>query len=292
MFNVPNLFSLGNLLCGCIATLTVIEGNLFPAAFLVMLASVFDFLDGFAARGLKQGSPMGKELDSLADMVTFGVVPGMVMFQLIRMGINIHGPENYDEATRDCLPYAGFFIPLFSALRLAHFNVDTKQSTSFIGLPTLANALLITGIPLAIGLTQQDFAATSHGGFHVEPGQENDLVYLMISLHPTDLYSIAATNLSGNQIPWFYDLPALVLMPFWMAGLSALMSMLLISKLPMFSFKVKNVKWKGNEVRYVFLAGAVLLAVLLQLKALSVIIVLYVLMSLVNSMVGRKEQRQ
>jgi CDP-diacylglycerol--serine O-phosphatidyltransferase len=80
LFSVPNLLSLCNLLCGCIAVFNVIDGNIGIAVYLVMLACVFDFLDGFAARGLKQGSPMGKELDSLADMVTFGVVPGMVMF--------------------------------------------------------------------------------------------------------------------------------------------------------------------------------------------------------------------
>jgi len=153
IFSIPNLLSLGNLLCGCIAILNVIDGNIGIAVYLVMLACVFDFLDGFAARGLKQGSSMGKELDSLADMVTFGVVPGMVMFQMIRFADH-SSKWGQSGSWTDYLPYLGFIVPLFSALRLAKFNVDTKQSDTFIGLPTLANALLICGLPILLRLTE------------------------------------------------------------------------------------------------------------------------------------------
>lgn len=153
LFSVPNLLSLGNLLCGCIAILNVIDGNIGSAVYLVMLACVFDFLDGFAARGLKQGSPMGKELDSLADMVTFGVVPGMVMFQLIRYNLTTAYPSEFVEFgiggydLFEYLPYCGFIIPLFSGLRLAKFNVDTRQSESFFGfLRRVYSTLLINGL--------------------------------------------------------------------------------------------------------------------------------------------------
>ncbi|HTF02630.1 MAG TPA: CDP-diacylglycerol--serine O-phosphatidyltransferase, partial [Bacteroidia bacterium] len=156
IFSVPNLLSLGNLLCGCIAILNVIDGNIAIAVYLVMIACVFDFLDGFAARGLKQGSPMGKELDSLADMVTFGVVPGMVMFQMIRFAADVDYDWHLAINWKSYLPYVGFIIPLFSGLRLAKFNVDTRQSDSFIGLPTLANALLICGLPILFQLNQSN----------------------------------------------------------------------------------------------------------------------------------------
>jgi CDP-diacylglycerol--serine O-phosphatidyltransferase len=110
-------------------------GNLAMVPPLVWLAAFFDFTDGFAARMLKTSSAMGKELDSISDMVSFGVVPGFLMFSLI-MG------------TTDSLwlPYFGFLITIFSALRLAKFNIDTRQSDKFIGLPTPANAIFITGL--------------------------------------------------------------------------------------------------------------------------------------------------
>ena len=264
MFNIPNLFSLGNLLCGCIATLTVIEGNLLPAAFLVMLASVFDFLDGFAARGLKQGSPMGKELDSLADMVTFGVVPGMVMFQLIRFAVVL--TPGMPGLLVSFLPYIGFMVPLFSGLRLAKFNVDTRQSETFIGLPTLANALFITGLPLLLGV-------------------DGDLFPKMFVLekHPF------------LPVEWSWrDVTAPVLglvmhSPFTFLVITIIFSFLLISPLPMFSFKVKSVKWKGNEMRYVFLLLSALLVLALRIKTLSVIILLYILLSAGKAVFARKD---
>jgi CDP-diacylglycerol---serine O-phosphatidyltransferase len=248
LFSIPNLLSLGNLLCGCIATLTVIRGDLYPAVFLIGLACVFDFLDGFAARGLKQGSPMGKELDSLADMVTFGIVPGMIMFQLIAAGNFYPAYDNRPNGNWETyLPYVGFIIPLFSGLRLAKFNVDTRQSESFIGLPILANAIFMAGLPSWLNLS-----STSHQTLKTFP--EFDFL--------------------AN--------------PFFLSALAVGMSVLLLSPLPMFSFKIKQVGWKGNEIRYVFLALSLVLAFVLRWKALSVIVVAYVLLSVVNLLVKKK----
>jgi len=134
--HLPNALTCCNLLCGCIGIIFTFSYSTQSGAWFVWAACVFDFLDGFAARLLKASSPIGKELDSLADVVSFGVLPGMVMFQMI----NTISPSNI-------LPYTAFVLTIFSALRLAKFNIDTRQSDSFIGLPTPANALFITALP-------------------------------------------------------------------------------------------------------------------------------------------------
>lgn len=265
IFSLPNLLSLGNLLCGCIAILNVIDGNIGVAVYLVMLACVFDFLDGFAARGLKQGSPMGKELDSLADMVTFGVVPGMVMFQMIRFADD-SAKWGHAGGWMDYLPYIGFIIPLFSALRLAKFNVDTRQSESFLGLPTLANALLICGLPVLFRLNES--TAYVYDGY----------TYLL-----QDYVPVAMEKLSQFQ-QHIYD--------FWrspvvLVSISVIMSVLLIVPIPMFSFKIKSVKWKGNEIRYIFIAIAIVFFVALKLAALPMVVLAYIVLSVVYALTKR-----
>jgi CDP-diacylglycerol---serine O-phosphatidyltransferase len=135
--HLPNFLTCCNLLCGCFAIVFLLEERSIPAAYFVWAACVFDFLDGFVARLLKVSSPIGKELDSLADVVSFGVVPAMVMFKLIGA-----------HSSLESLPYIGFTIAAFSALRLAIFNLDTRQSDSFIGLNTPANTLFISSLPL------------------------------------------------------------------------------------------------------------------------------------------------
>ncbi len=146
--HIPNALTCGNLLCGCAGIVAVLVRNeLIFAAYLIGLAAVLDFLDGFLARLLKAYSPIGKELDSLADMVTFGLLPGVIIFRLISQ--STEGPE-YDLQMYTLVPHAAFIIPVFSALRLAKFNVDPRQSDSFIGVPTPANALLIASIPLIL----------------------------------------------------------------------------------------------------------------------------------------------
>lgn len=142
--NIPNAITCGNLLCGCLAIVKVFEGSLIGTALWVGIALVFDFLDGFLARMLKVTSPIGKDLDSLADMVTFGVVPGIVMFELMHQ---IREITTLEENMGFLIP---FIIPIFSAIRLAKFNNDTRQTDSFIGLPTPANAIFICSLPLII----------------------------------------------------------------------------------------------------------------------------------------------
>jgi CDP-diacylglycerol--serine O-phosphatidyltransferase len=134
--HIPNFLTCCNLVCGCLGIIALLEGKDIPMAYFVWAACIFDFLDGFAARLLKISSPIGKELDSLADMVSFGVVPALFMYTTIA-----------SKAPLSILPYAGLFIAVASALRLAIFNLDETQSDSFKGLPTPANALFITAIP-------------------------------------------------------------------------------------------------------------------------------------------------
>ena len=139
--HIPNLITLLNLFCGCIALIFASRLNYEMAFLFVCLGIFLDFFDGFFARLFNVSSPLGLQLDSLADMVTSGVVPGYVMFLLLS------GAENADS-NYDFLPYLGFIITLGSCYRLANFNIDTRQTDSFIGLPTPANALFILSLPM------------------------------------------------------------------------------------------------------------------------------------------------
>ncbi len=141
---IPNLITLLNLFSGTIAVIFAVEGALTMAAFFVLLGIFFDFFDGFLARKLNVASALGLQLDSLADMVTSGLVPGLIMFQLISQSLT--GSEPYV----DLLPYMGLLITLGSAYRLANFNISTEQKNYFIGLPTPANALLVLSFPLIL----------------------------------------------------------------------------------------------------------------------------------------------
>lgn len=135
---IPNTITCLNLFSGCVASVMALEGNLFLAIIWIIAAAVFDFFDGFAARVLKAYSPIGKELDSLADVVSFGVAPGMMLFYLF----NQASPALPLGQLNGYVPYLAFVIPVFSGLRLAKFNIDERQTTSFIGLPVPAHALL------------------------------------------------------------------------------------------------------------------------------------------------------
>ena len=136
--HIPNLLTIGNLLSGVYGIILVMQGDITAGTVLIWIGAIFDFADGFAARVLKAYSEIGRELDSLADMVTFGILPALVIYSLLRQ----HLPEAYGSVA-----FAALFIPAFSALRLAKFNIDPDQKENFRGLPTPANAFLLSGIP-------------------------------------------------------------------------------------------------------------------------------------------------
>lgn len=144
LFSIPNLLTLGNLLCGAsAATVVLTEGNLVAAFWLIVAGACFDFFDGFAARLLKQTSPMGVQLDSLADAITFGFAPAALLYRVC-MGVEMMWLPSYA-----C--YGVFVLTAFSALRLARFNIDTEQATEFRGLPTPAGGLLCASVGLLWG---------------------------------------------------------------------------------------------------------------------------------------------
>jgi CDP-diacylglycerol--serine O-phosphatidyltransferase len=146
--NIPNALTCGNIVCGCLGIIQIFKGDLALACYLVFIGALFDFVDGLAARILNAKSPLGKDLDSLADMTTFGVLPGLMMYYIINL-----------TTKNDLIPFIGILIPVFSAIRLAKFNNDPRQASDFFGLPTPANALFFVSIPLIILFDQSGLKA-------------------------------------------------------------------------------------------------------------------------------------
>lgn len=240
---VPNGLTLANLTCGVLAIDHIIQHNWQTAAMLVIAAAIFDFFDGFAARLLKVGSELGAQLDSLADMVTFGVVPGFFMWKWLEV-IN----------TTDIiwLPYCGLVIPAFSALRLAKFNIDDRQTTSFIGLPTPANALFFMSIPLigSQAITETGILSSS--------------------------ISEIATQLCTST--WFVVVLTLVF------------SYLLVAELPLFALKFKSFNWTNNKIRWSFLISSGILISLFAFMATPIIILLYLLISIIDNTINTTDE--
>lgn len=254
------------------------------APYCILVSALFDFLDGFIARLLKVPSELGKQLDSLADMLTFGVAPGIFMFQLIRLSPwteaiwfreDLH--SNYSQAghfldpnqndwvfevlsqqsnpdlafhiTRyvhtaipEWMPYLAFLIPIFAMFRLAKFNLDNSQSSSFIGLPTPAMTLFFAPIPLMILQAESE---------------------------------------------WQLATMDFLLQPMVLVSLSIILSILMVVPLPLFSLKFKSFGWKGNEIRWIFLTMAVGLLATLFVWALPLIIILYLLLSIISNLVNK-----
>jgi CDP-diacylglycerol--serine O-phosphatidyltransferase len=221
------------LLCGCIALTFIFGGNLVLAAYFVGIAAVADFFDGLVARALRVSSPIGKDLDSLADMVSFGVVPGAILYTLLRQAF-YPSPNEGDFILPGpwiFLPYLGFIVSIFSALRLAKFNNDTRQTTSFIGLPTPACTLVVASLPLILA---------------------NDV----------------------------FGLKDFILNPLVLIGLTVLLSGLLVAELPLFALKFKNLQWRGNRRRFIFVALALGLVLWLKAAGVPLAVLLYVLLSI------------
>ncbi|PWJ42154.1 CDP-diacylglycerol--serine O-phosphatidyltransferase [Sediminitomix flava] len=221
---IPNIITSGNLVSGCLGIIEIIEGNLVLGTYFMILAAVFDFFDGFAARLLKVSSPMGKEMDSLADMVTFGVLPGMLMMQLLTQ---VLPKDSY-------LVYAGLILPVFSAFRLAKFNIDTRQTDTFLGVPTPAMTLLVCTLPFLF----DEF---------LEIGQFLNNAWFLISI-------------------------------------SIIISILMVSDIPMLAMKFKNYSWGDNKARYIFALGAVPLLIYFSVGGIPFVMMWYILLSVLNNL--------
>ena len=146
--HIPNLLTLGNLFCGTVACIFAVQANFTLAGLFVAIGIFFDFFDGFVARILNVSGALGKQLDSLADMVTSGVVPGIIMFNLLANKQTV--PFNFKDELllHSYVPFLGLIVTLGACYRLAKFNIDTRQSDSFIGLPTPAMTLFVISLPL------------------------------------------------------------------------------------------------------------------------------------------------
>ncbi|MFP4471401.1 MAG: CDP-diacylglycerol--serine O-phosphatidyltransferase [Bacteroidales bacterium] len=229
--SIPNTVTILNLLSGSLAIIFVFQGNLALASWLIGLAALFDFLDGLLARLLNAMSPIGKELDSLADVISFGLAPGIIVFHLMQHSYN---PPFLYWMDINVWTFVALLLPAFSALRLAVFNIDTRQSDAFIGLPTPANALFFAAFPLVI----------------LQAGQSGYQGIL---------------ELLRNY--WF------------LAGVTVVFSLLLVSPLRLFSLKFKNYSLRQNLLRYNFLIISIAAFLLLKFFALPLIVVLYILLS-------------
>ncbi|MBR5812677.1 MAG: CDP-alcohol phosphatidyltransferase family protein [Alistipes sp.] len=230
LFTIPNMLTLGNLLCGTGAAIALLTQHDYKLAFYLVVASaVCDFFDGFAARLLKQSSPLGVQLDSLADMVSFGVVPAVAMYCLYGDMPQLSGMS---ESVASVLGFVTLIIAAFSALRLAKFNIDDTQHTEFCGLPTPANGIFCL--------------------------------------------SVAMLAAAGNFV-----VPKEIVI-----AISVVMATMLISPVRMFALKFKGFGWKGNELRYSFIAVSAVLIAAFTKYAAAGIILLYIVISTVRHIVN------
>jgi len=207
--HIPNLITLINLFCGCIAVVFVSESNYEMAFYMVCLGIFFDFFDGFFARLFKVSSPLGLQLDSLADMVTSGVVPGYVMYTLFVKSANPH-----DVIGSAFIPFLGFIVTLGSCYRLANFNIDTRQTDSFIGLPTPANALFILSLPLVIEFSDSLMIFEILTNHWVLLGIALCSAYILNAEIPLFALKIKKFNLKDNALQIVFLLISLVMLIF------------------------------------------------------------------------------
>lgn len=234
--HIPNIITLSNLVCGTLAVWQALQGNLICAALFIFLGAFFDFFDGMTARLLHVQSAIGKELDSLSDVVTFGVAPGFIVFSLLESVTSQIG-------TMEWLKFVALLMPALSSYRLAKFNLDERQTSSFIGLPTPANAMVWAAYGIILSVSD-----------------------------PSKLLLFS----------WFdgENLVDLMSNPWLIAILSVVMSVSLVLEVPLFALKFKNFSWTDNKVRYSFLGIDLLLLLFLGVYAVPVIILFYVLLSI------------
>lgn len=208
--HIPNTITSFNLVCGCIGIGMAVQGDLAASSYLMFLAAIFDFFDGFSARLLKVSSLFGKELDSLADLVSFGVLPGLIVFMMLNGCV-----EESDGYVR-YLPYVAFLIPVFSGLRLAKFNIDERQSEGFIGLPTPANALFFASFPLILTYQSDEFVFIS--GIISKPEVLLFLSVVMSILLVSGLRLFALKfkgfGIKGNEVKYIFLILSLLLLLF------------------------------------------------------------------------------
>jgi CDP-diacylglycerol--serine O-phosphatidyltransferase len=246
MKNIPNYFTLLNLVLGCVAIIFIMQTGegminyngedwkvylperIWWGSVCIGLAAVVDFLDGFVARLFKASSPLGKQLDSLADVVSFGVAPGLILYQMLRISF-AYEPDGLDVSIAWLLP--ALIVPCAAAWRLAVFNLDESQTYGFKGMPTPATGLLVASLPLIM--------------LYDEFGLQRFLL---------------------NR--WF------------LYGLIILLAWLMVSRLPLLSLKFKNYGMKDNLPKWILAAITILGALFLHWLAVPVVFIAYIALSL------------
>ncbi len=262
--NIPNLFTLLNLFCGLIAIILSFGNghNLIVAGYFIFTAAVFDFFDGFAARALKASSPIGKELDSLSDLVSFGVAPSMILFSLLKTGMKIKHFSFSLPVIDVLLVLSPMLIALFSAVRLAKFNIDDRQKESFLGLATPACAMLVASIPLISHFDTRDLL--------LFPGLDKNTYFFV-----------------GAMM-----LGAYIVRPSVIIGLSILLPILLVVEMPMFSLKFKSLSYEDNKLKYYFLIVSIVLFAIVQILAVPLIFILYITFSIFENLLNKSINRR
>lgn len=201
--HIPNFITCLNLFTGCIGIVYAFKGELIIAGYAILIAAVFDFFDGMTARLLKAHSEIGKELDSLADVVSFGVLPSVIIYQLFLQSPQVGNISPF-------LNMSAFLIAIFSALRLAKFNIDVRQSENFIGLPTPANALLIGSLPMILAQNNWFFTAYILNPFFLFIFSLGMSILLVTEI-PLISLKFKSLNLSDNLFRYILVLSAIVL---------------------------------------------------------------------------------
>jgi len=211
--HIPNLITLCNLFCGTIATIYAVQGDFVFAGLFVILGIVFDFFDGFTARLLNVSGALGKELDSLADMVTSGVVPGIVMFKMIQVNI-FNTPHSFFNDSILGISLVGLVLTLGACYRLAKFNIDTRQSDSFIGLPTPAMSLFVISLPLIQQYSNIEFALNLITNNYFLIAITILLTYLMNAELPLFSLKFKDYSVKNNLIKYLFLLASLLMIVF------------------------------------------------------------------------------
>lgn len=242
--HIPNIITLGNLLCGCLAIVSTFHKTFETTALLIVIAAVLDFFDGFAARLLKVHSEIGKQLDSLADMVTFGIVPGFVMYQLIIFTIGVGAVHLQYNDIIWYMAYIAFLIPIMSAYRLAKFNIDTRQTDIFIGLPTPANALFICFLPFIMFPGENMIAL-----WLLKPYILIAIALIMSVLLVAEipLLALKFKNFSWNQNQWRYTLIILALILLVILKLQAVPFIVILYVILSLIQNIFNAKTQSNS---------------------------------------------
>lgn len=243
--HIPNTITALNLICGVLSILFIIRGEVIWASYMIFLAAILDFLDGFAARLLNAYSDLGKELDSLADLISFGLAPSfIVMYEIAEtMGLKIQFSLQGISPFHLVLLFLPILLVVATAFRLARFNNDPSQEETFLGLPSPASGLFFASLPLARNYLEE----------------------------------FSSTNFLNN--------------PAFIAALALVFSYLLISNVPMFSLKIKNIRDKKNIPSYILGIISLVLLLLFSLKAVFAIVILYIFMSLILVLIPQNTEK-